>query len=368
VIVLPYFCERTTIPLTLFEDLRFGARVLAKRPWTTALMVGLLAAGIGVNTTVFTLVNAVLIRGLPYEDAERILYLEGHDAKRNQDRSTSLLDFLDWREQTRTFEELAAYGQGEMNLADDETAPERVTGNEITVNGFDLLRVQPQLGRSFSVDESEPSAELVVVIGHALWQQRYGGSDDVIGKRLRIDEVERTIVGVMPPGFKFPTKSDLWMPLVESDDRERDDRRLSVYGRLAAGVTPGEAAVEMSLVGKRLQEQHPVMNRDVDIVIQTFNENFNGGQIRAIFLAMMGAVGFVLLIACANVANIQLARAMDRAKEISIRTALGATKLRIFRQLLAESLLLAFIGGALGLGLAWVGVYYFDQATASVLD
>lgn len=348
----------------LLDDFRFGARVLAKQRWTTALIVLLLAAGIGVNTTVFTLVNAALIKSLPYEDGARILYLEGHNIER--DLTTSVLDFLDWREQSKSFERLAAYAMRQFNLADDEAAPERVAGAEITVDGFQVLRIAPQLGRGFADNERQPGAEPVAIISHATWQKRYGGTDDVIGKSLRIDQEEKTIIGVMPAGFRFPNKAEVWLPLKESGDEKRDNRRLGVYGRLAEGMTRAEAQTEMTLIGKRLQQQYPDTNKNVDVIVQTFNENFNGGEIRTVFLAMLGAVGFVLLIACANVANVQLARAIDRAKEISVRAALGAGKWRIFRQLLAESVLLSFAGGALGFAFAWVGVQWFDRETEPI--
>jgi predicted permease len=352
--------------LHLLDDFRFGFRVLVKQRWTTALIVLLLAAGIGVNTTVFTLVNAALIKSLPYEDGERILYLEGRNNQRNNDVTTSALDFLDWRVQTRSFERLAAYAMRQFNLADDEAAPERVSGAEISIDGFRVLRVAPQLGRGFAENERDPGADAVAIISHATWQKRYGGADDVIGKSLRIDQQEKTIVGVMPAGFRFPNKAEVWLPLKESGDAKRDNRRLGVYGRLAQGKTPAEAQTEMTLIGQRLQQAHPDTNKDVDVIVETFNQNFNGGEIRTVFLAMMGAVGFVLLIACANVANVQLARAIDRAKEISVRAALGAGKWRIFRQLLAESLLLSFAGGVLGIAFAKIGVNYFDQATEPI--
>ncbi len=350
----------------LLDDFRFGARVLAKQRWTTALIVLLLAAGIGVNTTVFTLVNGALVKSLPYDDGDRILYLEGRNVQRSQDMTTSLLDFLDWREQSRSFERLAAYAGRQFNLADDEAAPERVSGAEISVDGFQVLRVAPQIGRGFAVGEQNPGADPVAIISYASWQKRYGGTDDVIGKSLRIDQQEKTIIGVMPAGFRFPNKAEVWLPLKESGDPKRDNRRLGVYGRLAKGKTPAEAQTEMTLIGQRLQQAHPDTNKDVDVIVETFNQNFNGGEIRTVFLAMMGAVGFVLLIACANVANVQLARAIDRAKEISVRAALGAGKWRIFRQLLAESLLLSFAGGVLGFAFAWLGVRYFDQATEPI--
>jgi predicted permease len=352
--------------LHLLDDFRFGARVLAKERWTTGLIVLLLAAGIGVNTTVFTLVNAALIKSLPYEDGERILYLEGHNFERSHDMTTSLLDFVDWRSQNASFERLAAYAMRQFNLADDQAAPERVSGAEITVDGFDVLRVSPQLGRGFAESERTPGADPVAIISHATWQNRYGGTDDVIGKSLRIDQEEKTIVGVMPAGFRFPNSAEVWLPLAESGDPKRDNRRLGVYGRLAEGKTRAEAQTEMTLIGQRLQQQHPDTNKNVDVIVQTFNENFNGGEIRTVFLAMLGAVGFVLLIACANVANVQLARAIDRSKEISVRAALGAGKWRIFRQLLAESVLLSFAGGALGFAFAWAGVQWFDRETEPI--
>lgn len=352
--------------MLLLDDFRFGARVLAKQRWTTILIVLLLAAGIGVNTTVFTLVNAVLLKSLPYEDGERIFYLEGRNVQRSQDAPTSVLDFIDWRAETKSFERLAAYAMRQFNLADDEAAPERVAGADITADGFQVLRVSPLIGRGFSENEREPGADPVAIISYATWQKRYGGTDDVIGKSLRIDQEEKTIIGVMPAGFRFPNKAEVWLPLIESGDAKRDNRRLGVYGRLADGKTHAEAQTEMTLIGQRLQLAHPDTNKGLDVMVLTFNEYFNGGEIRTVFLAMLGAVGFVLLIACANVANVQLARAIDRAKEISVRAALGAGKWRIFRQLLAESVLLSFAGGVLGLAFSWIGVRYFDQATEPI--
>ncbi len=355
---------------TLWRDVRLGARVLARRRGTTAFVCFLLGAGIGLNTMIFTIVNAAFIRGLPYEDGERILSLESRqtDSGRNL-RTTSIPDFLDWRQQTRAFESLGAYTSTSFNLADDESAPQQVRGTAITFDGFEILRVDPLLGRGISEDDSEPNAEAVVVIGHAIWQERYGSQPDVIGKHLRIDEEETTIIGVMPPEVRFPNGTGLWIPLVTKGHSDRGDRglgsRLTVYGRLAPNVSHSEAETEMGLIGQRLEAQYPDTNKDFGITVRTFNERDNRAM-KTVFLAMLGAVWFVLLIACANVANIQLALAIDRSQEISIRTALGSGKFRIFRQLLVESLLLAAAGGVLGLLFSQMGVHYFNVATANM--
>ena len=353
--------------MSLVQDLRFAVRLLLKRPGLTAVIVGLLAVGIGINSTVFTLVNAVLLRGLPFEEGERIVFLESMHTSKGDDMRVSYPDFDDWRGQSKTFRRLAAFSNLNVNLSDDESVPSRYEGVRITADALRLLRVSPALGRDFLDGEDRPGAEKVVLIGWSVWRNRYGGDDSVLGRTVRLNEVEHTVIGVMPEGFRFPSDADIWTPLIrEGELAGRGARRLGVFGRLADDVAIADASAEMNVIADRLARQYPDTNEDVGAAVLTFNEQFNGGEIRAMFLAMSAAVGFVLLIACANVANIQLARSIDRAKEISLRAALGAGRLRIVRQLLAESVLLAAMGGALGLGLAWFGIRGFDEATRVV--
>ncbi len=354
--------------MSILEDLKFAFRMLLKRPWTTALIIGALAAGIGANAIVFTLVNAVLIRGLPFEDGDRILYIEESNLPKGHDEiRVSYPDFADWRAQTRTFEDLAAFAPNAVNLSDDAAAPERVNAARISANAFPLLRVESALGRVFAVDEDQPGASPVVLLGHGVWQSRFGGDPDVLGRTVRVNEVQRTIVGVMPPDFRFPVEADLWTPLTpEGELLERDVRFLSVFGRLTAESNLADARTELEQLAGRLALEHPDTNEGVGAVVMTFNDNYNGGSIRDVFLAMSGAVGFVLLIACANVANVQLTRAAERSREMSIRTALGARRSRIVRQLLIESVVLAVIGGLVGLAFSGIGIRAFDIATKPI--
>ena len=350
---------------TIFQDLRFAFRVLGKRPWLTAMVVIVLAAGIGVNTTVFTLFHAVYIRGLPFPESHHVFFVESNDlTKDRQGMSSSYPDFADWRAETRAFDDLAGFARASFNLSDDSTAPERFGGARVTANTFHVLRIDPVRGRDFLPEEEQPGANRVVLISHGVWQDRYGGDPGILDQTIRIDGQPYTVVGVMPPGFHFPTEADLWLPLiVEGDWLKRDSRRLAVVGRLAETATLTDARQELDLLAHRLRQEYPATNKGIGVHLLSGNENFSGGQIRTMFLAMLGAVGFVLLIACANVANVQLTRAADRQKEISIRSALGAGRWRIVRQLLIESVVLAAAGGLVGLALSAFGVRFFDDAT-----
>ena len=354
--------------MNLSQDLRFGSRMLAKTPGFSAVIVMVLALGIGANTTVFTLVNAVLFRDLPFRDGHRIMFVSSNNLpKGRQQIGVSYPDFRDWRAQTKRFQALGAFSGMNANLSDGKALPERYQGNRLSANAFSLIGQAPILGRDFATQDDKPGAQAVVILGYTIWKNRYGSDPNVLGRSVRINEVPATVIGVMPEGFKFPLGADLWMPLVpEKDLEKRESRGINVFGRLADGATIADARVEMDLIAKRLQKEYPKSNEGVGIFVQTFNEQFNGGQIRVIFLALLGAVGFVLLIACANVANLLLARSLARSKEVSIRLALGASRWRIVRQLLVEAVLLGFAGGALGLGLAVFGVRAFDLAVANV--
>ena len=354
--------------MSLLHDLRFAIRLIVKERWFTAVAVAALALGIGVNATVFTLVNAVLIRGLPFKDSAQ-LYMLG--VRRQTDSRASQLSYpelQDWRAQTRTFAALAAFSNTGVNLADDRAVPEQARGTLLTANAFTVLGQPTHIGRDFTEADERKGAEKVVILGYGIWKNRYGADPAVLGRVLRINGEPSTIIGVMPEGLKFPTESALWMPFVPTAAQEqRSDRPLSVFGRLRAGATRAKAQAEMDGIAGRLAAQYPDTNKEFPAaVVQTFNERFNGGEIRQIFLAMMGAVGFVLLIACANVANLLLSRSAHRSREIALRIALGASRWRVVRQLLVESIVLGCIGGGLGLLLALVGIRLFDRAVADV--
>jgi putative ABC transport system permease protein len=354
--------------MTFLQDLRFAARMLLKDRWFTVVAATALGLGIGVNTTVFTFVNAVLIRGLPFERADEIVYLATHDTTRDENDSSaaSWQEFEDWRDKARSFSALAAFRFQPMNISDPDHPAERASGVAVTANTFSVLRQQPFLGRDFAPGDDAAGAAPVVIIGYSIWKNRYGSDTAVIGRALKINEVAHTIIGIMPEGMRFPTNSDLWRPLQPLTGESRRNRFISVFGRLAPGVTWNQAAAEMAGISRQLQTTYPDTNKNIEARLMTFNQRFNGGPIRLVFLSLLGAVGFVLLIACANVANLLLARSAYRAREMAVRTALGASRGRIVRQLLIESVMLACIGGVLGLALASVGIRLFDAAVADV--
>ena len=355
--------------MNLLQDLKFAVRLLIKDRWFTAVAVIALALGIGVNATVFTFVNAVLIRGLPFNDPDRILIVATRDA-RGRDRDVSYQDFVDWRAASRTFSGLAAYSGQTMNLSDEGRAPERYQGPYQSASAFALIGQKPLVGRDFLPEDDRPGAAGVVILGNGVWKNRYGSDPAVLGRTIKVNEMPATVIGVMPEGFKFPDGADLWMPLSQMPqllEQKRDARNnLDVFGRLADGVTMAQAQSEMNTIAAKLARDYPATNKDFGARVMTFNDRFNGGQIKLIFLSLMGAVGFVLLIACANVANLLLARSASRAREMSVRISLGASRWRIVRQLLVESVLLSIISGLLGLALAYVGVRLFDAATQDV--
>jgi predicted permease len=352
----------------VLQDLRFTVRLIAKERWFSAVIIVALALGIGLNATVFTLVNAVLIRGLPFKDSTR-LYMLAWEPRTGQRSNVSLPELQDWRAQSHAFAGLAAFSQTQFNISDDRGVPEQQRGARLSANAFGILGQQPLLGRDFAPGEDQKGAEPVVMLGYSVWKNRYNSDPNILGKTLRLNGTPTTIIGVMPDRMKFPTNAELWTPFVPTDVKEydkRDARSLNVFGRLRDGATYTQARSEMNAIARRLAAEYPATNKDLQsVVVETFNERFNGGPIRMIFLAMMGAVGFVLLIACANVANLLLSRSAHRAREIAVRFALGATRWRVVRQLLVESVVLGCIAGVFGLLLALVSVRLFDAAVAT---
>ncbi|PYR90794.1 MAG: hypothetical protein DMF84_19340 [Acidobacteria bacterium] len=350
----------------MLRDLRFALHLIARERWYSAVAIVALALGIGVNATVFTLVNAVLIRGLPFSDSAH-LYMLTPQRQQGGGVGVSFPELEDWRAQAPSFVAIGAFSPDNLNLSDDYTAPQQARGVLITANTFGLLGQQPLIGRDFAPGEDRKGAESVVILGYTLWKTRYNGDPGVLGRSLRIDGRAATIVGVMPEGMQFPSSGELWVPAVPTTEQEvRGARFLQVFGRLRKDATRARAQTEMNAIGSRLAAAYPETNKEFPIVnVETFNERFNGGRIRTVFLSMMGAVGFVLLIACANVANLLLSRSVHRSREIAVRIALGATRWRVVRQLLIESVVLGFMGGAIGLGLAVIGVRLFDNAVAN---
>jgi predicted permease len=348
----------------MLRDLRFTFRLIAKERWFSAAAVVALALGIGVNAVGFTLVNAAFLRGLPFDGADRLYTLSWQGRGRSP---VSEVELQDWRESSRTFAAFAAFRNGTMNISDARALPEQARGTWISANAFSLLRQPTLLGRDFSPADDRKGAEPVVIVSYTFWKNRYGGDSNVLGTPVRLNGMPATIVGVMPDGMRFPDNTEVWAPAIPLEGADkRDARSLRVFGRLADSSSRREAQTEMDGIAKRLAGAYPDSYKTLTgIRIETFTERFVGGAAKTMFLVMMGAVGFVLLIACANVANLLLSRSANRAREIAVRTALGATRWRVVRQLLVESLVLAFVGGSLGLLLAYSGVRAFD---ASVSD
>ncbi len=353
----------------LWEDARFACRLLLKDKWFTFVAAVALALGIGVNATVFTFVNAVLIRGLPIADPDRTMAIDSFNRVRNNGLGVSYLDYRDWRDSTKAFDAFGAYSGTIANLSDEGQPPERYNGAYISANTMSVLGVRPVSGRDLVPDDDKTGAASVALIGHKVWVNRYGSNPSVLGKTIRINDIPTTIIGVVPEGFQFPFNTDVWLPLHQLNGLEtqkRNARPLNVFGHLAPGVTRAQAQSELINISRRLESENPDTNKDIQARVQTFNEQQNGGPIRTVFLSLMGAVAFVLLIACANVANLLLSRATNRAREISIRSSLGASRWRVVRQLLMESVMLSVIAGAAGLGIAMIGIRLFDRATQDV--
>jgi predicted permease len=356
--------------MTLWQDVRYAARLLAKDRWFTLVAATALALGIGVNNTVFTFVNAVLLRGLPFDSPDRIMWIGTRNAQR-QERAMSILDFEDWRAQAKLFDHLVIWQGFAFNVSDAGREPDRFQGAYISWDIFKAIGEQPMLGRDFAADDDKPGAAPVVIISHSLWQSRYGADPGVIGRTVTTNAFVTTIIGVMPPDLTFPADNHLWIPFVHLPPGVRPAgraaRQFPMLGRLKPNVTVAQAEAELSAIAAGLAQQYPDTNKDFTrAYLMTFSERQNGGEIRLVFLTLMGAVGFVLLIAIGNVANLLLARAAHRTREISVRVSLGATRWRIVRQLLVESLMLAAVSGLLGYALSVVGVRMFDAATQDV--
>jgi putative ABC transport system permease protein len=345
----------------VWQDLRYGVRMSMKQPGFTLIAVIALSLGIGANTAIFSVVNAVLLRPLPYQDPDRLVVLwETHPqiVLRDERSNVSPANFIDWRDQSRVFEQVAALGgQRGFNLTTGGE-PERIQGARVSVSLFSLLGVQPYLGRSFLPEEDQASQSRVVLLSHGLWQRRFGSDPGIIGKTLSLNLRSYTVVGVMPREFNFPEEVEVWTPMAFSADerKTRDFHYLNVIARLKPGVTLLQAQAEMSTLASRLEQQYPGSNAKRSVQLASLHEHLVG-KVKLALLVLLGAVVFVLLIACANVANMLLARAATRQREIAIRLTLGATRLRLVRQLLTESVLLALLGGAFGVLMASWGVH-----------
>ncbi len=338
---------------TLRQDLRYGLRMLVKNKSFTVIAVMALALGIGANTAIFSLVNGVLLRPLPFPDAERIIYLEGKNPQAGiTESNVSYLDFTDWSQQTDLFASTAAYWTGNAQFGADGAEPERVPRAGVTTGFFSVLGIQPVLGRTFVPEDDKGWPQTVAIISHGLWKRRFGSDPAIVGKQVQISARPLTIIGVMPPGFEYPEQAQVWVPCaVNLRDEPRDNRVWSAIARLKTGIDLKQAQTRLSAVNAQLAKQFHETNKGWDVFVSTLHERLVR-EVRPSLLALLGAVGFVLLIACANVANLLLARSAARQKEIAIRAALGASRTRVLRQMLTESVLLSAIGGIAGLVLS----------------
>jgi putative ABC transport system permease protein len=346
----------------LLQDIRYAWRSLTKTPGFTAIAVACLALGIGINTTIFSVVDGVLLQPYPYADAERIVFIHSRNLKARVNRGgISYFDARDLREQSSTLEQMAAFGRRSLTISDGTSEPERYDGSTISWNLFKLLGTPPILGRNFTPEDDRPGAEPVVMLGHEVWQSRYNSDPAVVGRAISINGRPHTVIGVMPPRFAFPETQRLWVPLAEYGEKTgRDVRSLQVFGKMKPGVTVDQVGTELGAVAGRLATAYPVQNRDWTAAARPLKDWMLPDQPKLIILAMMGAVTLVLLIACSNVANLLLARASVRHREISIRAALGAGRFRIVRQMLTEAVMLGLFSVPLGILVAWGGLELLD--------
>jgi putative ABC transport system permease protein len=342
---------------SLFNDIRYAARNLLKRPGFTAIAVITLALGIGANSAIFSLINAMLIKPLPFADQDRVVSIWDQAPSRGVEHNeVAMANYLDWRAQNHSFQQLALYRWWSTNLTGSDS-PERIQGFLVTANFLDTLGVRPIIGRGFNEEENQPGKDAVAVITYSLWQRRFGADQNVINKTVMTNGIVRTVIGVLPEGFNFPKGSEIYAPLPLTPEliKSRNNHSYYVIGKLKSDASLQSAQADIDTITTRLAAQYADTNVGLGAKVYPIVADTVRMYSTALWV-MLAAVGFVLLIACANVANLMLARASGRQKEISLRSALGASRWRILRQLMVESFLIALIGGALGILVAFWGI------------
>src|SRR5580704_1342176 len=352
----------------LRHDLRYGARLLVKDRRFTLAAVAAVALGLAATTTAFTFVNGAVLRGLPLANPDRLVWIRTVDARGRQ-LGVSYADVRDWRETARTLSHVVVSLEFPINVSEDTLAPQRYNGSYISSDVFRMVGRAPMVGRGFLPDDDRAGAPPVALISHTVWQNRYGGDPSIVGRTVRVNDAPATIVGVMPEGFHFPFATDVWVPVAQRSgapstvDATRGIRTVLIvaFARLADGVRLAEAQAEMDAITGRLARDYPATNKGISVALAPIEDLYWGGLRQMLFI-VMGAVSLVLLITCLNGANLLLARAVNRSREVAIRSSLGATRGRIVRQLFVESVLLVAVAGSVGFFLSLYGVSVFGSA------
>jgi putative ABC transport system permease protein len=349
----------------LFTDIRSGIRMLIKYPTLSIVSVITLGLGIGLSTTVFCVVNGGLFKGLPFPNPDRVVALVATNPTQDQPRQPiSVHDLVVWQARQTSFERLGAFTVAPLNLSTEQGRPERFSAGQLTVDAFEALAVMPIFGRGFRQGDDHPGAEPVLLLGHELWRDRYGGSQDIIGKTIRANGVHRTVIGVMPPRFAFPIRESLWVPLIVDPFATQRGKgpTYQVIARLKPEVSLAQARAQATVIASQLEREFPETNRRVGADVLPYAKTVLGPEVYGLLYTMLGAGLGVLLIACVNVSNLLVARASLRRREVAVRMALGAGRTRVLRQHLTEVLVLAVVGGGIGAVLSVFGMRWFVEA------